>query len=124
MAWPRQLWRMVAQALIAEKVAVVVNPCSHHPRAQRDVFHRFKLGHKACDILSRWCAIELAAIYSRAPAPKRILLHEEHFRARESRCFGRLQACKPAADNCDIRKEIEVLICISIARLGRLAKAR
>ena len=103
---------------------MVIDPCPHAAQAQGDIGHVAQFGDGGGDPVLGRLAVNLAAIDRRTAAPMCGLFHQEHLGPSLCRREGGLQARHAAADHGHVAEEIEMLVPVGIAGVGRLAQAR
>ena len=113
---------VVGDTLVAQHVAVVIDPCPHHAGAQGHVFHTLERGEGFIHELIHRLAIDLAAIHGRAAAPMGGLFHDQHVGTGFGRGFRRLKAGDAAADDGDVDKGIEMLVGVVVTAPGCFAE--
>ena len=116
--------RMIGDAFVAQRVAVVIDPCPHHAGAHGDIVHRLKVRDQRCNVSVHRCTVDVPTIYRRATTPMGGLLHQENLCTGLTRCLGRLQAGNTATYNNHIHKSVEMLVGVGVTVFGHLAETR
>ena len=101
---------------------MVVDTCAHAAQTHRHVFHGFKLLHGRAHPSVGWHTVDHDPVHRRAPAPMGGLFHQQHPCPGATCSQRRLQPGNPAADDQQITEDIEMLVAIPVAFLGRFAQ--
>ena len=116
-------WRVIGDLLIAQRIAVIINPCPRHAVSDGDVLHALKGLQRVVHPIIRRLASNFSPVHRRAATPVGGLLDQQHLGTRLTCRQCGLQPSNTAADNQDIGEVIKMLVAIRIAFFSGFAKA-
>ena len=116
--------RVIAQPLVAQHIAVVIDPRPHAASTQGDVGHGLQRRQRGGDPVIGRLPVDLAAVHRGAAAPMGGLFDQQHLGATLCRRFRGGQPGHAAADHHHVGEEIEMLVTVGVALFRSLAEAR
>ena len=113
---------VIGEALVGQRIAVVIDARAHGAGADADLVHGKESFDRFIDPCFGRLAVDLGPVHGRAAAPMGGLLDQEHLGAGFGGRLGRLEPGDAATDHQNVRVGVEVFVGVHVPRHGDLAE--